>query len=959
MADVQTLPPPQYPSLTSRRQEVEYVVLAETDGATHTSLQDYLRLFWRRKWLCLLPVMCILPWICLFVATQPSLYSAKATVLIEETSPKVVSIPEVAGGPEQSPNFYYSTQYEVIKSRALAEAVVEQLQLYPPQPAKTDSPAMATLKAIQAFPGRVWQAVLASVTPRDPEDPASPTGAEASSAESVLANRQRQRAVRRLLAALKIKPRKGLDGTSTKLVDIIVESDSPNQAVRQVNAVAAGYVQQNLDKRLEASRKATVWLRKEADSLRERIAEGERRIHTLKEDKRLVGNDTSPNQVADLQNLGTLNLSYLEKRRDRLALRAELDELKKFLASPDLTQSAKYPTLVNNPAISTLRMRYTDLQVQATDLGKKFMDKHPKMVALTEQMAEVRKAVIGEVQRVIASLENQYNALTTQENEFKQLFNTQKSTVIQSDKDVTSYEALRRDLDIQKAMYQEISKRLTETSITTALENNNVSLVETALAGNPVPSGAITYLLLGLVLSLGCGGGLALLVEGLDKRFKNVGEVEQDLALPFLGFIPRHALPKHRSPTLITLQKPWSAAAEAYHTVRTWIQLAQPPVRSLLVTSAVAREGKSTTAANLAVSFAQLGRHVLLVDADLRHPSLHRIFGNVQSQGLTDVLVHGIEWHSVVHEAPMDNLKILFAGACPLNPTELLSMTRLKHLIEHWRARFDLVIVDSPVVLSIPDVMILAPMVDSVLLVHSQRRGTRAMAMETKRLLERAGAKLLGVIFNNVRPKEKHYYSSDYYGSKHSAAATPGRLQQGTEDRDAMPAIEVRPTVIAPSASEPVPVVISREEQSEGVHITLHTVTFHRHIGAQPATAGMVFLVVDVEITNHGAFGHLFDPARTALTTRERTDYGRALASFIPIHGANDDADMLQATLALRHYDAALTAQVGGFATVVEIAADQTRRGSIVYHIPEASGACTFVYSNPPIALTIPFTLHV
>jgi len=255
--------------------------------------------------------------------------------------------------------------------------------------------------------------------------------------------------------------------------------------------------------------------------------------------------------------------------------------------------------------------------------------------------------------------------------------------------------------------------------------------------------------------------------------------------------------------------------------------------------------------------------------------------------------------------------------------------------------------------------MILAPMMDSVLLVHSQKRSTRAMAVETKRLLERAGAKLLGVIFNNVRPKEEHYYASNYYGSKHSAAVTPGRLQQGTEDRDAMPAIEVRPTVIASSASEPVPVVISREEQSEGVHITLHTVTFHRHIGAQPATAGMVFLIVDVEITNHGAFGHLFDPARTALTPREGTDYGRALASFIPIHGAHDDTDMLQATPALRHYEAALTAQVGGFATVIEIAADQTRQGSLVYHIPEESGSYVFVYSNSPIALTIPFSVHV
>jgi hypothetical protein len=121
----------------------------------------------------------------------------------------------------------------------------------------------------------------------------------------------------------------------------------------------------------------------------------------------------------------------------------------------------------------------------------------------------------------------------------------------------------------------------------------------------------------------------------------------------------------------------------------------------------------------------------------------------------------------------------------------------------------------------------------------------------------------------------------------------------------------------------------------------------------------MVFLIVDVEITNYGAFGHLFDPAQTALTTREGTDYGRALASFIPIHGANDDADMLQAIPALRYYDAALTAQVGGLATVVEIAADETRRERIVYHIPEASGSYTFVYSNPPITLTIPFTLHV
>src|SRR5205823_5957771 len=158
--------------------------------------------------------------------------------------------------------------------------------------------------------------VLASVTPRDREAPAL-ASAEASPAEAVLADRQRQQAAGRLLRALKVEPRKGIDKTDTKLVDVIVEGDDPHQVVRQVNAVVATYAQQNLDKRLVASRKASVWLQKEAETLRDRIAEGERRIHTLKEDKRLVGNETSTTQTADLQSLGSLNLSYLDKRRER------------------------------------------------------------------------------------------------------------------------------------------------------------------------------------------------------------------------------------------------------------------------------------------------------------------------------------------------------------------------------------------------------------------------------------------------------------------------------------------------------------------------------------------------------------------------------------------------------------------------------------------------------------------
>src|SRR4029434_2290932 len=192
MAHVQTLPPPQYSSLTPHRQEVEYVVLTEADGTAETSLQGYLRILWRHKWFLLLPVICIMPWVCLLVVTKSPSYKAQATVLMEGTDPNVLSIPVVMG-PEQGVDFYH-TQYEVIKSRAVAEEVVEKLQLYTPQPTKPDSPTMATLKAIKAFPEHVWQAVLASVTPRDREAPASLVGTEASPAETALADRNPQAA---------------------------------------------------------------------------------------------------------------------------------------------------------------------------------------------------------------------------------------------------------------------------------------------------------------------------------------------------------------------------------------------------------------------------------------------------------------------------------------------------------------------------------------------------------------------------------------------------------------------------------------------------------------------------------------------------------------------------------------------------------------------------------------------
>lgn len=957
MPDMPTLAPPRQTALMPRHQDTEYVILTESNDRGQKNLLDYLSLIWRHKRLFFLPLICIMPFVWFYVGTQAPSYSATATVSIEDTNPKVLPIPEVQA-PDRSPNFY-STQYEILKSRAIAEDVVNKLQLdaVPPAQALTvEVPAFHTLKD---FPGRVWQAVMAMVAPSAHDAPVPAATPEA--AAEAAADQRRQRAVGRLLKGLTIEPRKG-----TKLVDIILVGDDPVKVALQVNTIAATYAGQNLEKRLEASRKASIWLQKEAENLRIKIADGERKLQTLKEDKRLVTSEVSNASSTELNGLGALNVSFMDKRRERLALRAELDELRKFLTAPDLSQGAQYPSLLNNATISSLRTRYINMQVQHTELAKKFMDKHPKMVSLSTEMAEVRKAITDEVKRVITSLENQYNTLTAQENNLQQLLNTQKNTVIRSEKDLMAYETLRRDLDVHKAMYLEISKRFAETTLTTALETNNVTVVEKALSGSLVPSKAPLQLFLGFVLSLVGGGALALLAEVLDKRFKNVAEVEQSLALPFLGFIPHYDLFRRRFPALITLQKPWSDAAESYRTLRTWIQLVKPSVQSVLITSAAAGEGKSTTAANLAVSFAQLGQRVLLVDADLRKPSLPRIFGGSTKYGLTDVLVNGMEWQEVIHETPMDNLKVLFAGTCHLNPAELLNMARLHHLLEHWKSCFDRIIIDSPVVLSIPDVMILAPEIDGVLLVHAQEHSTRTKAIEAKRLLERARARMLGVIFNNVDVKDMQYYASYKDSSRYGGPNILGNATEYMTEHAVAPAIEAqatnistsqKPSVPVSTPAAPIPLVVQRDGRSHGIHITLHTVTLCHNIGTQYAARGRVFLIIDLEITNDGTFGHLFDPMLAALNVREETDYGHALASLIPISGARDDTATLHAARSLNYYDPALTAQVNGFASVVDIATDHTSRGLLVYNVLEAHVSYAFVYTNTPVVLDIPFTI--
>jgi capsular exopolysaccharide synthesis family protein len=345
--------------------------------------------------------------------------------------------------------------------------------------------------------------------------------------------------------------------------------------------------------------------------------------------------------------------------------------------------------------------------------------------------------------------------------------NEQKGKTLGFKNDMITYTALSRDVESYRKLYYDTMERLREIKLTQASMTNNVKVVKRApVPLQPASSKAAMKLMLSVMLSGCLGVGLAFIREYFDNRFKGADEVEPYLQILFLGIVPHYVHPKHGVYEPVLLHDPGSLAAETYRILRTRLQAVTPMPKTLIVTSAVPSEGKSTTTANLGIAFAQLGWNVLLVDADLRRPSLHRHFGRPNSEGLANVLADGVMWQAAIQETSLGTLKLLPAGFSTRNPADLLSLKAMQSLLETLKDAFDLVIFDAPLVFSIPDVEILAPKIDGALLVHAPDRCEKSSVVSAKNILERVGVKVLGIVFNNIRRKEEqHYYQYHRYYS--------------------------------------------------------------------------------------------------------------------------------------------------------------------------------------------------
>ncbi len=755
------------------RQDYEYIVISEDEKHQGADLKYYLSIIKKRRWIIISPLLLTIPIMLIFVALEKPIYNATTRLMIEDVNSKVSETSRLEE--------FYKTQYEIIKSNAILGEVVQTLQL--DRQADAEEALFMKMKdAIVGFPRMIVEKIIDNLSELLNSKGESRKYNDTSSTTTSNSNNPRlYRAIARLKDKLKIVPVK-----DTKLVDISISGSDPVEVTRQVEMIADVYIRRNLEGRLDATRKSINWLKSEADTLREKVRKSQSSLQEFNDNKKLVFNENNEGKNVNQQQLDAFGSSYIDIHMARMKIQATLEDMDK-LSKKDMEEMIEYPAFLENPTVRMFRTKYLDLKTQYSSLANLYKDQHPKIIQIKSEMDSLKNNIRDEIKKINNSMQKEYKSLLAKEENIKTSLGNQQKNVLNINKDLTKYSEKKGDIDINKELYITVSKRLGEATLTEALEDNNIKIIEKARVPTQPQSKRVLKMAFSIILGFGIGGCLAGIAEHLDKRFKTVDDAERELEIPFLGFIPHFQIDRRKADRLITLQDPAALASESYRTIRTLIQLSTSPQKrgnTLLLTSATPGEGKSTTAANLAISFAQLGLEVLLVDADLRRPSLDRIFNLEGCIGLAEILMTGVDWKEAIQYIGIDNLKILLTGFRPPNPTELLSTPRMKNLIQTWKECFDIIIFDSPIALSIPDVAVLAPEMDRVLLIHCPDKIGKEEIMAANRRLKRIGANIYGIVFNNVGSKElRHYYAqtqlyNSYYSSKSnkSLITLPGRI---------------------------------------------------------------------------------------------------------------------------------------------------------------------------------------
>jgi capsular exopolysaccharide synthesis family protein len=468
-------------------------------------------------------------------------------------------------------------------------------------------------------------------------------------------------------------------------------------------------------------------------------------------------------------------------------------------ARNNIGEEETLPEIREKATIEKLRDTYVQQQKEYADISSRYGPDHPKMKAIQGQMDSIKRNYQQEVDGVLASFEKGYQELLDNERSLKALMEQQKKEAIEISKIEVEYKPLQRAAEQEDKMYGIIASRQKEIDITGPMKTNNVRVLERAIVSNvPVRPKPVQNLLLGLLIGLGTGIGLAFAIEALDNTIKTQSDVEQFLGVPVLGLVPIiGAAPggeavqpgdNLRERDLGVFLDPKSIAAECCRSIRTNILFMSPdrPLRIMVVTSPSPQEGKTTTAINLGVTMAEAGGRVLIVDTDMRRPRLHRSFGVPNQTGISTVIVGKAKLEDAIKRTDVPNLDVLTCGPVPPNPSELLHTDRFGAVLADCTRLYDRIILDSPPTSAVTDPAVLGNLADGVVLVVKAGETTRDSALHARRQLLAAKARLFGVVVNAIdfsNPAYGYdYYYRNYYRYGYTYGNAPGDQKAPTTE---------------------------------------------------------------------------------------------------------------------------------------------------------------------------------
>lgn len=730
----------------------------------------------KRKWVVISLVLVFL--VSSFLATilMVPVYNATAVIQIKPPASQILGFENLASeaGAGAYGGFQFrNSQLAIIRSRDLAENVVRSEGIENHPELNGEIRQRSLLGEIQS----VFYTITNALTPTRQVQIAALTEEQ-----------RRERQIKGAAAVLRSRISTGII-ENTDLVRVSFDSFSPGFAARVANAVVAEYMRSSMLRRYEAGDEARKFLETQLQDMRIALERADQSLLEF----------AQRNKVADLDQRIEMSTSTLEDLNNRLSeVETELIQLNGFKTMIERGQAADINLINESGEIRALRQQRAQLATEYASLSQRFKEDYPTLVELRNQMDTISDQIAEERTLAIRSILSRYNTKIAEAESLRDAIERREGSILALNQQGVQYNILKRDFETNRELYDGLLQRMKEIGVAAGIQENNVSVIDAALAPyGPYKPRMSRNLAMALALGLALGVGLALVLEFFDSTIHRSEDLEALTGRAVLGLVPKvkpkdlkqsnkdFALPE-RAVGHYSARFPKSSVSEAFRSLRTSLMFSTPEgmPKTILITSPGPGDGKTTTAINLATVMAQNGSRVLLVDADLRKPRLHRDFGKAQSPGLTNRIAgkqaDGDETSAIV-ATDVTGLYVMPSGNQAPNPAELLSSERMAKIIAMTGRAFDHVIIDSAPILGLADAMILSRLVDGVILVTAAGTTGKDNIKSSMRRLAQVHAPVLGVVLNGVDldSPDYAYYSSYYYN--YESDEDSGQLDEGDE----------------------------------------------------------------------------------------------------------------------------------------------------------------------------------